>query len=406
MQFPAAQGSRAPRRRFIETLENRQLLANTISVVDFGAIANDGFDDSAAIQRAINASGPGDTITFGPGTFGVSNHIEALGGGRSLIGNGAVLRSGQNNYSLHFSGNGLDVSGFTFVGRGIFMDRDGNQMVEGVSIRNNTFAVDVAGADADGIKFTTGLRNSAIHNNTFTHAKGANNGIEGYNWDNLTISNNSFVNGNEGIHMYDFKVSSKDLRVASNYFSGLSRMGIEIQGGGANTIVEDNYYENPAFYENAADNGETFAYSIIADESTGTIVRRNAAIAPDRPDGTGVRIMFEIGGDGTLVEDNYSLGGNHVLASNDRSGTTTVLAQNNLFLDYLEAPSGLGLTLLNNGPDTQLSWDINRPIPGAHGISLGTGLLPEPSSALVVFVLSGFAMRRTARSYANRRARR
>jgi len=108
-------------------------------------------------------------------------------------------------------------------------------------------------------------------------------------------------------------------------------MAIEYQGGGTNSIFQDNWYEKARLGSSFNENNETFAYSIIADRSHGTIARRNVVIAPERPDGVGVRIAFEIGGDNALVEDNYISGVNHVLAANDNYGSTSVTARNNFF---------------------------------------------------------------------------
>src|SRR5688500_19477546 len=59
-----------------ESLENRQLMA-VVNVADFGAKPNDGQDDRAAIQRAIDASASGDTIQFQAGTYNVNAELHA-----------------------------------------------------------------------------------------------------------------------------------------------------------------------------------------------------------------------------------------------------------------------------------------------------------------------------------------
>src|SRR5690242_15339317 len=43
--------------------------AATRDVTTFGAIPNDDTDDAAAIQNAIDATSPGDTVSFPAGTF-------------------------------------------------------------------------------------------------------------------------------------------------------------------------------------------------------------------------------------------------------------------------------------------------------------------------------------------------
>src|SRR5215469_16394124 len=45
--------------------------ATTISVGDFGAYPDDGLDDRAAIQAAMNAMAPGDQLIFSQGEYDV-----------------------------------------------------------------------------------------------------------------------------------------------------------------------------------------------------------------------------------------------------------------------------------------------------------------------------------------------
>jgi hypothetical protein len=250
---------------------------------------------------------------------------------------------------------------------GIFFDNNSGNMVSNVTLDNNTFYNDIGGVESNSIYFTTGLRNTKITNNSFTKI-GGNNGIYGYYWDNLTIANNAFLDGNEGIHVVDHSNSGNNLLIEQNYFSGLHRMGIEYQGGGSNTVVQDNYYENPVLMSNVNQNLDTFAYSIVADRSANTVVRRNYAHGPDRPDGWGVRVMFELGGKGLDMYDNYSEGGFNVIAVNGTRATGK--AHDNKIMDYIAAPfnaNGATVQFYNNGPDVQLSWDVNRPKPGPNG---------------------------------------
>ena len=116
-------------------------------------------------------------------------------------------------------------------------------------------------------------------------------------------------------------------------------MGIELQGGGHDAIIQDNFYENPDMTSNFHDNDSTFAYSIIDDQSEGNIIRRNTALTMDRPDGVGVRIGFEVGGDNTLVTENYVVGTNAVLAATDGLGSASILAKNNRWADFFRRPA-------------------------------------------------------------------
>jgi hypothetical protein len=336
------------------------------------------------IQQKLNEASYGERCELADGTYGVSSPI-IMPAGRRIVGTRAARIVGANASVMMFKVHADDVvfDGVTLVGKAIFCDKPGGIMVGQLVVNSCRFEVRAAGEHWNGITFTTGLRNSRITNNTFDPING-DNGIYGYNWDNLVIANNEFYNGNEGIHLIAHWDPSPNLLIEQNYFSGLRRMGIEIQGGGRNTIVQDNHDEKPAMTARFEDNLSTFAYSIIADRSVGTRIRRNTAICPERPDGTGVRIVFEVGGDDCLVEENYVVGGNHVLAANDGTGTTSVLARRNKWEGFRIGPSGRGLTLAGgddaNGPQAPLSWSImrGRPRPNQRFGDATPGPQPPP----------------------------
>lgn len=365
-------------RAVVESLEARSLLSE-ISVQSFGARPNDGGDDTSAIQAAVNGSQPGDTIVFPGGTYNLSGTVRVKGGRTYAARDGATLVGDPAKHIFYVREDNTRIENFTFDGKPIMIDKPFNSMVVGAVINNNLFRVRATGSDAHGITFTTGLRESAITSNRFENAP---HGIYGYYWDKLTIANNEFINNAQGIHIDDHSNSSRDLLVEQNYFAGIRRMAIEYQGGGHNSVFQDNWYEKPALKGDFSANNETFAYSIIADRSVGTVARRNVVIAPERPDGVGVRIAFEIGGDNALVEDNYISGVNHVLAANDGTGTTSVTARNNFYENVLQGPVGRNLTQFNNGPHVRVSWDVNRGRPQRNlrfGQSIVEATPPAPA---------------------------
>src|SRR4051812_9966740 len=55
----------------LENLEKRLLFSN-IQVADYGAVPDDGGDDRAAIQAAINDAGANDTVRFGSGQYDIN----------------------------------------------------------------------------------------------------------------------------------------------------------------------------------------------------------------------------------------------------------------------------------------------------------------------------------------------
>jgi hypothetical protein len=352
-----------------------------VDVRRFGAIPDDGKDDADAIQNAIDAARSGQTVIFPAGVFEISKTLNPRGGGRTIQGatqltwqadrivatSQTILKATGENFVFYLQGSNLALRNLSFQGRALACDRPNNLMNSGVVIDNCWFSLNVKGDRQDAIEFSTGLADSKITNCVFDPIAG-DNGIYGYNWNNLTIANNLFLNGNEGIHLIAHSDASKDLLIEQNYCAGLSRMGMEIQGGGLNTVVQDNWYEKPRMSAKSGDNDATFAYSIVSDRSRGTRIRRNVSIAPERPDGVGVRIVFELGGSDFLCEDNYSDGGNHVIAVNGAKASG--IARNNLLKGYLEAPRNSNDArgvFSNNGADVKLKIDlVTRGRPGPN----------------------------------------
>lgn len=282
-------------------------------------------------------------------------------------------------------GDNIEIRGLVFMGGGIFIDKQGGKN-ENIVIVNNEFRIDAKGPNNNAITCTSGLKNSRITDNLFT-GYNCSFAIYGYGRDKLVIANNEFIDINAGIHLDDFDPNDSDDLFEQNYFSGVKGMGIELQSNGARTIVQDNWYEHPNLSPTFVQNNGTMAFSIILDRSVDTIIRRNVVIAPERPDGVGCRIGFEVGGDNCLVEDNYINGINHSIAANDGVGTTSVIARNNLILDQREAPRGRGLVLQGeNGPNAKLSWDIKRGRPQRnvrYSTDVAPTILPDSSPVVV-----------------------
>lgn len=425
---------------FFHELEPRQLLA-TINILNFGATPNDSTDDRSAIVAAINASHDGDTIFFPTGTYNLSKEISTnssdvhvpLGHGRIYKGETTFTTDNLGNLNMQdrsiLVSTGTDVdnkknaifnfretnpnpntfnvkfTNLTFRGRGLNLATNVGAMVEGVIADNNHFDV-AGGGNNNGVEFTTGLRNTQITNNIF-HLGGSN-GIYGYNWDHLTIANNWFLNppsqpaGSEGIHVIAHSYSSPNLLIEQNYFSGVHRMGIEYQGGGVDTVVQDNWYENPNISSNSSQNADTFAYSIVADRSLRTITTHNVAIMPTNaqsPDGKGVRIVFELGGQDLYAHDNYTDGGNDVVAVNG-SGSTGRVGPNK-FKNFNHATgnnngSTTNYSSANNGPNVTINFDPFastrlRPQPN-HRYGDATQPPPPPNVPAAPTALQGSAV--------------
>ena len=115
------------------------------------------------------------------------------------------------------------------------------------------------------------------------------------------------------------------------------------------------------------------AFSLILDKTSNIEVKRNTVIAPSVPTASARASGFEMGGDNALFEDNYIDGVSVTAYDTDGHGSGSVTLRNNKFKNYkhgdYQAFPAANRTYHseNNGPDVQLSWDINRPKPGIDG---------------------------------------
>jgi hypothetical protein len=377
---------------WVQRLEDRRLFA-VITVTGHNP-ADNGANDLAAVQAAIAASSNGDTILFDGGVYNLSGFGGAnpadgllLPGSRIYKGiNGAVLKGQASNGQLvTVKSDNVLFTGLTFTGGGVFLDRQGQPMNKNITFDNNVFNINSTGGNKNGITFTSGLQDSRISNNYFTGNVNASFGVYGINYKNLLIANNELVNIRAGFHIDAFGASG-DLVVEQNLVSHAKGMGFEFQSQATNLIFRDNWYEHPDLSTTFSQNNGTMAFSLILDKSTNILIQRNTVIAPERPDGVGTRIGFEVGGDNSLVEDNYINGINHALAMNDGVGTASVVARNNRFMNYLQGPSNTfpsnnpsrTLTLINNGPTVQLTPTMEARIAAQQKPGIGAKRYGDP----------------------------
>lgn len=280
-----------------------------------------------------------------------------------------------DGYGLAFRAQGLTIRSVIITGGGLFMD--GAKRNADIWIDNVTWNTSSAGEHKSCITFTKGLERARITNCRFL--KSGSFGIYGYNYTQLTVANNEFINLPGGLHIDakgDNPAANDGMLIEQNYFSGIFGQAIEAQGASRNVVIQDNDYVNP----DPRPSGDKYFVSAPLTESERPIVRRNRAVMPTKAaagDGY-VRIVYELGGKDLLCEDNYSNGGNDVLAINGARATGTV--RNNRFLNFNHATgnnNGATCTLANNGPqrhapngrviidgsNVQLTWDQNRPRP-------------------------------------------
>lgn len=326
----------------------------------YGAIANDGLNDLTGVENAIAASGSNDVIYFPAGTYNFTFNPLTHDGGIYAPGNRTFMGIGANlvgvaDRGMIFSSNDDNITfvGLTFTGGGIFVDdtSDDTGSNDNIIIDSNVFDLDTAtGLHPNGITSTSGLLNSRISNNYFTGEDHFGIWIQP-SFDNLTISNNEFVDIGVGMHV-DAAGGGEDLLVEQNSMTGVQGIGFEFQYEIENAIFQDNYFGDPA-------NDSNMAFSLPLDESTGVIIRRNTVLGNNE-----VLIAFETGGDGTIVEDNYANAVWHVVSNTDLAGSTDVTIRNNRFVNFGKGPQSLqsGMDAFDNG-DIELTWDILRPKP-------------------------------------------
>ncbi len=281
--------------------------AATVDVIRFGATPNDDADDAPAIQKAIDQSATGDTISFSPGVYLLSKAL-VFKSDRNYLGKETVLRRSEpgdfvahteNDHGANVVIEGLtfDTAGFAFTGSGKVKAHD--IRIERCSFTNITqkkYPFNTA------IYIPIGGSNCKISGNVFRNICG-DMGIASWNLDHTLISDNEFEGVNEGMHLNGV---TADCQVLRNRGVHIHRMGIEIQGkDNANLVVEDNHFAN--WVEPFPD---SFGLSIVPSSGPNISVRYNTVLArPPMPGKWTSRFGFglEIGGD-VFCRDNLSEG--------------------------------------------------------------------------------------------------
>jgi hypothetical protein len=264
-------------------------------------------NDTNAVQNAINASAPGDVLQLNAGNYYLSG--VTLKSGVSLQGvSGAVLYNTADSvpiFQLNPSdGHDITLNGLSFVGTG----RDPNHGVveligDNFTSANGANHISVMNCSFknNGLRWVV-LKNSAIYGNTVSNIQ-AGAGIAGYYADGVSITHNTLTNVFQAISMVNSwgTDQGKNINVSYNKATGISRMGIEIQGQGGenettNLLVQGNNFTN---WINPVADGNSIAYSIVAN-GTGTRVLDNYAQGKVSK-GIGV----EISGPGAVAKYNY-----------------------------------------------------------------------------------------------------
>lgn len=312
------------------------------------------------VQGAINASKAGDTILFPAGTYNLSTMI-VVPSGRMLYSKEGAILHGAAAYAINSLGQ-IKVIGLTFDSTGIKFD--GN--TDGSLIDNCTFKT----VNSDALYSGAKMVNTKVTNNLFTNFQHFSFMTYG-GYSGLVIANNEFINVMAGPHV-DGQKGSGSILMEQNYFN---QVGVgpfsELQGGASGAIIEDNWAENPKLVPNSGcssqpNNCYALGHSVPLNFSTGIVVKHNVVLAPQAPDGTGVRFAFELGGSGTF-EENYISIKNVCFADTDGSNPSTLLTvQNNhcegtsRIVEVSFPNAGRKVVQSNNNATVDLKWLLDR----------------------------------------------
>ena len=239
--------------------------AATINITSYGATPNDGTDDTVAIQNAINAASPGDTVYIPNGTFNVTNVINAKSNvniqGQSQ--SGAILKfTGGSARSAIILCNGksnITISALTIDGNnsphpnaGIRAENSSYITVKNCTIKNFANTTDwgpfgVLFRGGDGYS-SPGVTYSEVSDCTFQNigvnsAWGTAVRLAWGSSYNKILRNNVSNTGRGGILVND---GCTDLVIKDNVVSGTGLdggddgLGIEIWNGCHRSVIEDN----------------------------------------------------------------------------------------------------------------------------------------------------------------------
>jgi hypothetical protein len=85
-------------------------------VRDFGAVPDDERDDTDAIQRALDAMKPGDTLVFAPGRYLISRSVRVRNPGVTITGPNAIIHAtNPDDQALRIEADNTTVSSLTFT---------------------------------------------------------------------------------------------------------------------------------------------------------------------------------------------------------------------------------------------------------------------------------------------------
>lgn len=244
------------------------------------------------IQQAVRRAGPGGVVQLS-GDYRVDQTIELLDGTLLCSNDGATLtwpdreRPGMMISALRASA--VQIRNLVLDGRGISVKGRGHA-IEGNLIRNvqQDSPLDSRWGERHGIFIVDEADDLVIRHNVFTQIHDT--AVIGFNVNRTLIANNSFVDLNEGVHLF----SVSNTQIKDNTGSRLRSMSIEIQGDNRpGLVIENNRFKN--WHPQHID--KTYTMSVVS--GIGAIVRGNVI------EGTpGMWAGLEVGGEGAQIINN------------------------------------------------------------------------------------------------------
>lgn len=213
------------------------------------------------IQQKINASSPGETVNFAPGTFNIGTTLQ-LPGGRTYQGSGgAVLNwTGGATFLANLNG-GANIAGLAFNGAGLNCLPDTSNIsisrcsVTNIRGRSNS-------PQSNGI-FYNGLSNSSFTHNSFSGNRG-DGCLFGYNLRTSHVDDNSFDGNWKAMHCLWDAASLVPCfsTVLRNVFNHTDKYSTEFQGCANGLEIGFNWSDNPTPPDHA-----TMPYSLPLSDS-------------------------------------------------------------------------------------------------------------------------------------------
>lgn len=266
-------------------------LGVTYNITDYGAISGDGVSDLVAIQNAIGAASPGDSVRLPAGNWSIDGTIHAapgvaiLGDGRDAstitrlpTGGAAEMLRLEDISNVRVSGFTLDGANTTVATQGMVMVNGGQHIVDGVRVTNLVGDSSVA-FGPHGIYAAANVDDTTVSNSEFTNL-----GI-GSDWgggvrfsggsDRATLVNNIIDQTGRGGILLD---GSGQAIIRGNTITGSGRAydgrrviddqtkGIELFQAGDGSVIENN----------------TLDHWLSIDQSSRVAVRNNTLLGDGR----------------------------------------------------------------------------------------------------------------------------